>query len=75
MAQLVERFAEEADLDNLRIVTICLVAFAGFLRFNETSALKESDLKIYEEHMKLFIESSKTPAKRWSIGNYSPHCS
>ena len=67
LSKLVEKFAgEEADLDDLRIVTICLVGFAGFLRFSEISALKESDVQIYEEHniMELFIESSKTDQLR-----------
>lgn len=65
LSKLAEKFAgEEADLDDLRIVTICLVGFAGFLRFSEISALKDSDLQIYEEHMELFIESSKTDQLR-----------
>jgi hypothetical protein len=41
LAQLVDRFAgKDADLGDLRIVTWCLVGFAGFLRFNEQSTLK-----------------------------------
>ena len=65
LAKLVDKFAEEsADLDDIRIVAICLIGFAGFLRFNELSALKESDLQIYSDHMEIFIEASKTDQYR-----------
>ena len=37
-----------------------MIGFAAFLRFSELAALKESDLQIYDDHMELFIESSKT---------------
>ena len=37
----------------------------GFLRFNELSALKESDLQIFPDHMEMFIESSKTRDGAW----------
>ena len=48
------------DLMALRTQTMCLVGFAGFLRFDEVSTLKERDLSIFEDHMELFLESSKT---------------
>ena len=52
---------DTAELDDIRIVTICLVGFAGFLRFSE---LSESDIHIFSDHMELFIESSKTDQLR-----------
>ena len=65
LEKLVEEFAQEdADLDDLRIVIICLIGFAGFLRYSELAALKESDLYIYPDHMEAFIESSKTDQYR-----------
>lgn len=65
LAKLVDKFAgESADLDDIRIVAICLMSFAGFLRYNEVSALKESDLHIYSDHMEIFIEASKTDQYR-----------
>ena len=60
-----EKFAQEkADLDDIRIVVICLIGFAGFLRYSELAALKESDLHIFSDHMEIFIESSKTDQYR-----------
>ena len=53
-----------AELDDLRFVTICLIGFAGFLRYSELEALTESDLQIFPDHMEIFIESSKTDQYR-----------
>ena len=65
LEQLVSKFAgKEASLSDVRIVTICLIGFAGFLRFNEIANLKESDVRVFDEHMELFIESSKTDQYR-----------
>ena len=41
-----------------------LLGFAGFLRYDEFSALKFSDLKFYEDHLELFIRKSKTDQLR-----------
>ena len=51
---------KEAPLSDIHIVTVCLIGFAGFLRLNEMDNLKESDVQVFDEHMELFIESSKT---------------
>ena len=55
---------KEAPLLDIRISTVCLIGFAGFLRLNEIDNLKESDVQVFDEHMELFmelfIESSKT---------------
>ena len=65
LERLVDEFAQQnAELDDIRIVTICLVGFAGFLRYSELEALKESDLQIFPDHMEIFIESSKTDQYR-----------
>ena len=61
LASLVERFAgKEASLSDIRTITFCLLGFAGFFRFDELAKLKETDVAIYESHMELFVESSKT---------------
>ena len=51
---------KEAPLSDIRTVTVCLIGFAGFLRLNEIDNLKESDVQVCDEHMELFIGSSKT---------------
>ncbi|CAH3141243.1 unnamed protein product [Porites lobata] len=62
LEQLVASKAESmAFLCNIRSVVICLLAFAAFLRFNE---LVRSDVKIENDMLKLFIQSSKTDQYR-----------
>jgi len=65
LTKLVDKFGQEdASLLNVRTLTVVLVGYAGFLRFDELSNLKESDVQILEEHMELFIESSKADQYR-----------
>ena len=65
LKNLVDKFAfPGASLSSIRVVTICLVGFAGFLRFNEMANIKEADIQIYSDHLELFIESSKTDQYR-----------
>ena len=53
-----------ASLYNIRSVLICLLAFAAFLRFDELAKLVRSDVKIENDMLKLFIQSSKTDQYR-----------
>ena len=53
-----------ASLYNIRSVVICLLAFAAFLRFDELAKLVRSDVKIENDMLKLFIQSSKTDQYR-----------
>uniref|UniRef100_A0A1X7TW51 Tyr recombinase domain-containing protein n=1 Tax=Amphimedon queenslandica TaxID=400682 RepID=A0A1X7TW51_AMPQE len=51
-------------LTEVRLATICLLAFAAFLRFNEISKLKCTDIRISEEKVEVIIRSSKTDQYR-----------
>ena len=53
-----------ASLYNIRSVVICLLAFAAFLRFDELAKLVRSDVRIEDDMLKLFIQSSKTDQYR-----------
>ena len=53
-----------ASLYNIRLVVICLLAFAGFLRFDELTKLVRSHAKVENDMLKLFIQSSKTDQYR-----------
>lgn len=62
---LVQRFgARDASLADVRALTVCLLGFAAFLRFDELSKLRLCDITIFGDHMELFIESSKTDQLR-----------
>ena len=49
---------------NIRSVVICLLAFAAFLRFDELAKLVPFDIKIKNDMLKLFFQSSKTDQYR-----------
>ena len=74
VSQLEQLVASKADsmasLYNIRSVVICLLAFAAFLRFDELAKLVRSDVKIENDMLKLFIQSSKTGQYRdgaWTV--------
>ena len=49
-----------ASLYNIRSGVICLLAFAAFLRIDEFSKLVRFDVKLENDMLKLFVQSSKT---------------
>ena len=51
-------------LSDLRITTLVLLSFAGFLRINEVLKLRRSDIKFYPSYCTIFIRSSKTDVYR-----------
>lgn len=58
---LVDKFAGvDATLPDIRDVCFCLVAFAGFLRFNELSNIRWSDIDFKDTYFCLHIPRSKT---------------
>ena len=48
----------------MRVLTICVVGFAGFLRYNELANLRRCDIIFHKSYVKLFIESSNTDVYR-----------
>ena len=62
---LVNKFGgQDATLIDIRDVTMCLLAFAAFLRFDEISFLKWSHVKFYESYFSLYIPKSKTDQRK-----------
>ena len=64
-ADLLKRLVEDqasasASLMNIRTVTAALLAFAAFLRFDELIGLRISDISFKDDHIIIFIGSSKT---------------
>jgi hypothetical protein len=43
---------------------MCLLCYAGFLRFAELANLRLHHVFIYDNHVELFLESSKTDVYR-----------
>lgn len=58
---IVDKFAPvNASLIQLRLATMCLIGFAGFMRFSELVNIKRSDITIEEQFVSIFIRRSKT---------------
>jgi len=65
MLQAVVRDAKETNtLSSLRLAAICLISFAGFLRFDELANIRPCDLEISKDHLTIQIPRSKTDQLR-----------
>ena len=53
-----------ATLMDLRVSSMCLIAFAGFLRYQEIANLKRCDIIFESQYVRLFLEQSKTDVYR-----------
>ena len=57
-----------STLHDLRTLTVAILSYAGFLRFDEVSTLRRSCISFHASHVKLFIVESKTDQHR--IGDH-----
>ena len=65
LSQIVQLYGNStSDLKHLRIACMCLLSYAGFLRFNELANLKRHHIVFYDNHVNLFLEKSKTDIYR-----------
>ncbi|XP_060572839.1 uncharacterized protein LOC132730808 [Ruditapes philippinarum] len=66
---LIKRFvSEKCSLADLRIVTLFVICFAGFLRISEGLYLKRCHIDFKDDHCSLYIENARTDLYR--EGNY-----
>ena len=65
MLSLFQRFGgSDATLSNLRLLTLCALGYAGFLRFSELATLRRCDFVFETSYMRVFIERSTTDVYR-----------
>ena len=63
--KIVVKYGQEKNsLCDIRICCMCLISYAGFLRFSELVNLRRSDLEFFNTHVSLFIQKSKTDRYR-----------
>lgn len=62
--ELCNKYEECNDILIVRNMLMILFGFAGFLRFDEISALTFGDVKIFEDYLVLYIRKSKTDQYR-----------
>ena len=65
LSEIVKKYSSNSEcISDLRLVNMCVVAFTGFLRFDELSRIRYCDLTFKPSHMEIFIETSKTDKYR-----------
>ena len=64
LEEMIKDATKSNSLSDLRLVTACLLAFAGFLRFGELVSVRPSDIKIQSDKLILLIPKSKTDQLR-----------
>ncbi|XP_072021557.1 uncharacterized protein [Amphiura filiformis] len=67
LVKVYDHYCADLSIKNLltiRTVTMCLIAYAGFLRFDELSEIKREDITFELSHMSILIPSSKTDIYR-----------
>jgi len=64
LIDLCDKLKDSNDVIVLRDLSMILISFAGFLRFNELSELCCNDVSFHNDHCVLFIKKSKTDIYR-----------
>ena len=60
MAAIVNKYGKSESLSDLRLATMSILSYSGFLRFNDLINLKVSDLRFDVGHVSVYIAKSKT---------------
>ena len=59
LIQIVRKHDDQNCLKQLRLVTMFLIGFSGFLRYQELANIRKGDIIFYKHFMRIFIEKSK----------------
>lgn len=57
---IVNKYGSSNNLTDIRLCTMTLISFAGFLRHDELINIRRCDVKLYASHVNIFIFQSKT---------------
>ena len=61
LTKLAKKFGHNsATLSDLRLLSICTLDFAGFLRCSELANIRRNDIIFHKKYIEVFIEKSKT---------------
>ena len=64
LCKLCSKFGDSKDVIVRRDIAMCLLTFAGFLRYSEVSQLKCNDIQFQNTYVNIFIRKSKTDQYR-----------
>jgi len=56
--------SSSSNLSDLRLLTLCVLGYSGFLRFCELAQLRRCDFQFEDAYMRIFVEHSKTDIYR-----------
>ena len=57
---LIGKFGRHDNLKDIRLCTMILLSYSGFLRFNELINIRRCDIQLFVSHANIFISKSKT---------------
>ena len=60
LGKIVDFYETENSLKGMRICTMCILGFSGFLRFNEIASLRMKDVQFHNDFISICISRSKT---------------
>ena len=60
LKDMVEDAKKSRSLADLRLMTACLLAYAGFMQFNKLLNIRPCDITIHDKKMVFYIPRSKT---------------
>ena len=64
LTAIVQDASKKKSLMEIHLVTICLLAFVGFFRYDEIVSIKSCDVRIFPDHMVIQIPQIKTDQLR-----------
>ena len=60
LEDVVKDTKKSSSLSDLKLATVCLLAYASFLHFNELVNIRPCDISIHDDKMILHLPRSKT---------------
>jgi hypothetical protein len=64
LVKLCDLFSTTKDIIVLRDLTMILLCFAAFFRYNKVSDLRCCDIKFFADYIEVFVKKSKTDVYR-----------
>ncbi|CAC5425100.1 unnamed protein product [Mytilus coruscus] len=64
LQMIISKYGIDNDLSSLRICVLCFLCFSCFLRYSELAAIKAENINIFDSHMSILLEKSKTDIYR-----------
>ena len=64
LRKIITFYSSNSNLKSVRLCTLVILGFSGFLRYSEIAYLRMKDLQIFKEHIQINIKCSKTDQYR-----------